>query len=693
MDDTYEIFVPGRVCLFGEHSDWAGSFRRFNSALEPGRTIVVGTNDGLFARVRRHPSSLIMTTTTDKGERIGPVEIPMNAKALLSVAKEGGFWSYAAGVAYRILTDYRVSGVVIDNYRTTLPLKKGLSSSAAVCVLVAQAFNHAFQLLFTTRAAMEYAYQGELLTPSRCGRMDQACAFGSRPVDMLYDGDFLDVKPLSVGRPLHLVLVDLNAKKDTVEILAKLQACFPFAKSEDEEHVQALLGPINQDITRRAAEAIEGGDVAEVGRLMAEAQRHFDEYGGKVCPSQLTAPVLHSVLGHKPLEPHVYGGKGVGAGGDGTAQFLARSAEDQKAVAAIIERDFGMSSLFVTVEPSTPVRKALIPAAGFGAGLFPATKACKPELFPVLDSDGIAKPAILLNVEQLVAAGIEEVVIVVQREDVPTYTRLFQERVTPANYNRLTPAARRYADELLELGKRVRFIVQERQEGLGHAVLCAKEALGDGPFMLMLGDHLYRAGAASGPSCTEQVVAEYKRSGSTTVGLKRSPAADVSAFGCATGAWLDHDDTSEAGRRLLAISEMAEKPSLAYAREKLLVPTLPDDEFLTAFGLYVLTPAVFSALEHLVAHNLRGHGGEYQLTEALEHVRRTEGLTGVVVDGKRYDLGTPEHYLEAIVGLHAGRGAGESSRIAAVADVAGPSAGSVPVSGSASGAAASASPV
>jgi UTP--glucose-1-phosphate uridylyltransferase len=222
-------------------------------------------------------------------------------------------------------------------------------------------------------------------------------------------------------------------------------------------------------------------------------------------------------------------------------------------------------------------------------------------------------------------------------------------------------------------------------------VLCAKEALGEGPFMLMLGDHLYSA-TTSGPSCTEQVASEYKRSGSTIVGLKRSPAADVSAFGCATGSWLDHDDTSDAGRRLLAISEMAEKPSLAYAREKLMVPTLPDDEFLTAFGLYVLTPTVFPALEHLVAHNLRGHGGEYQLTEALEHVRRTEGLTGVVVDGKRYDLGTPEHYLEAIVGLHAGRGASESGRSATVADIsAGPTAASV--AGSASGAAASASPV
>lgn len=174
VGETLELFVPGRVCLFGEHSDWAGGYRRFNSALLPGRTIVCGTNDGIFARVRRHAHSLVLSSVTDKGERLGPVEIPMTSKALLAVAREGGFWSYAAGVAYKVLTDYRVSGLVVDIYRMTLPLKKGLSSSAAVCVLVAQAFSAAFNLRMTTRGIMEHAYAGELLTPSRCGRMDQA---------------------------------------------------------------------------------------------------------------------------------------------------------------------------------------------------------------------------------------------------------------------------------------------------------------------------------------------------------------------------------------------------------------------------------------------------------------------------------------------------------------------------------------
>lgn len=178
-----ELFVPGRLCLLGEHADWSGSFRRFNSALRPGRTMVVGTNCGLHARVQPHPSALVLRTVTDRGV-VETTTIPMQPRRLLEVAQGGGFWSYGAGVAYKVLTDYRVGGLVIDNYKSTLPFKKGLSSSAAYCVLVARAFNRVYDLKMTTRGEMEYAYQGEIVTPSRCGRMDQACAFGNRPVLM-----------------------------------------------------------------------------------------------------------------------------------------------------------------------------------------------------------------------------------------------------------------------------------------------------------------------------------------------------------------------------------------------------------------------------------------------------------------------------------------------------------------------------
>src|SRR3990172_767205 len=141
-----KLFVPGRICLVSEHSDRAGGYRRINAQIEKGYTLITGTDQGIFAEVAPHPTSLVLTSTDQDGKRQGP---------------------------------------------TDLPIKKGLSSSAAVCVLTARAFNRVFDLKMTTRGEMELAYQGEITTPSRCGRMDQGCAFGSRPVLMTFDGDRL----------------------------------------------------------------------------------------------------------------------------------------------------------------------------------------------------------------------------------------------------------------------------------------------------------------------------------------------------------------------------------------------------------------------------------------------------------------------------------------------------------------------
>jgi mevalonate kinase len=429
-----KIFVPGRICLVGEHSDWAAGYRRINAKIEKGYTLITGTDQGIYAEVSPHPTSLVLTSTLLDGTRTGPYEIPMEPKTLLEEAQSGGYWSYIAGVAYQVLTNYHVRGLVIDNYKTDLPVKKGLSSSAAISVLAARAFNRVYDLKMTTRGEMELAYLGEITTPSRCGRMDQGCAFGNRPVLMTFDGDRLETTELQVNQPLYFVIVDLQAQKDTLEILNRLNRCFPFAENEVERGVQELLGPINKRLVHQAMEALRDSDAQRLGSLMTEAQAFFDRYATPACPEELTSPVLHRVLEYAPLMPYVLGGKGVGSQGDGTAQFICRSETDQQAVIQILERDLHLQALKMTITPQQKIRKAVIPAAGFGTRLFPATKATKKELFPVIDRDGIAKPAILIIVEEALEAGIEEVIIIVQKSDletsVPCSMSRFQSKTT-----------------------------------------------------------------------------------------------------------------------------------------------------------------------------------------------------------------------------------------------------------------------
>ncbi|MBI4927852.1 MAG: GHMP kinase, partial [Anaerolineae bacterium] len=465
-----KIFVPGRICLLGEHSDWAGGYRRINADIEKGYAIICGTNQGIYAEVEPHPNKLVLSSTTPDGKLVGPYEIPMEPQALLEEAQRGGFWSYVAGVAYQVLTNYHVRGLVIHNYKTDLPIKKGLSSSAAISVLTARAFNRIYDLKLTIRGEMELAYMGEITTPSRCGRMDQGCAYGNRPVLMTFDGDRLDTHELRVANDMHFVLVDLLSQKDTMEILNRLNRCYPFAENEAERNVQQLLGPINKDVVHRAIDALQRSDAPSLGRLLEEAQDHFDRYATPVCPEELTAPVLHKVLNYEPLRQHIYGAKGVGSQGDGTAQFLCKSEADQAAVMDILEQQLNLPAMKLTLKSGPKVRKAVIPAAGFGTRLFPATKATKKELFPVIDRDGIAKPAILLIVEEALDAGIEEIYIIVQRDDLNDFRSFFTNQISIENFNKLPIHFQEYSRRLLQMGQHVSFIVQENQEGFGHAV-------------------------------------------------------------------------------------------------------------------------------------------------------------------------------------------------------------------------------
>lgn len=644
----------------GEHSDWAGSYRRFNKSIEPGLCLASGTNQGLFARVWPHPSKLVVSSVDHLGNVVGPQEFSMEPALLASVAAEGGHFAYVCGVAYQIAIRYHVRGLRIDNYRTDLPVQKGLSSSAACCVLAARAFNRVYDLKLTTRGEMDLAYQGEISTPSQCGRLDQCCAFGTRPVLMRFDGERLDCEELTLGAPLHILIVELNGHKDTVEILQRLNRAYPVAETEGERRVQAFLGPRNKELLEAAIGALAAGDVQQVGALMDAYQADFDAALTPQCPSQLVSPLLHQVMLHSPLRAHVWGVKGIGSQGDGCAQLLCKSAADLTAAVALVGRDFPqMSCLPLFIGSTKPVTQALIPAASFSASLFPASRALTPALFPVIDSDGIMKPAVLILVEEALEAGLTHVVIVVSPHHLSDFRAIFEDGVSPAELARLPPRMRSYSHKIKEMGTRVTLHVQARQLGLGHAVLDARSALKDGePFVLMLGDHLYRSRHPEQTSCVRQLIERYQ--GTSLIALRKTHLACVSQFGCATGTWeaLPPPDRKAASRAAevrfnsptLHVTALAEKPSQHEARAMLATPGLADDEFLCAFGLYLVaeTQTLFDALE---ASMDCGAGSQHnvELTDALDVLRREQGLLGVLLHGERYDIGgSPHSFLDTL---------------------------------------------
>ena len=638
-----KLFVPGRLCLFGEHTDWAGHYRTMNADILPGASIVTGIEQGIYAEVEKSPIFEMYSDAPEIAEVWNDFSCKMNEAELKGVAKSGTFFSYCAGVASYMLEWYKVGGVRIRITAMTLPMKSGLSSSAAICVLVARAFNKLYKLNLNTLGEMNIAYLGELRTSSRCGRLDQACAFGVKPNLMTFDGDEIEVKALNVKKTLYWVFADLCASKDTIRILSDLNKSYPFATTEAEQNLHKALGEWNHEIIGRAVRYMAEGNVQALGQLMTEAEEKFDKYIAPMSPA-LRAPKLHETLRDPNIQPLVYGGKGVGSHGDGSVQFLARNAETQQQLIDYLNGK-GMKAYALTVHPVHTVRKAIIPVAGFGTRLYPATRTIKKDFFPMPCPDGMVRPVILILLEELVKSGVEEICLVLgSKEERQLYKDFFDRPLSDEHLRKLNAEAQEYENRILDIGKRLRYVYQYEKRGFGHAVYQAADFAANEPVLLLLGDTLYRS--STNKPCALQMIEEYERYNQLMVSIHPIPLAVVSHYGILSGVWEDKE------RTVLNVSVMQEKPKASYAEEFLAVRNGEGQkEYYSVFGQYILTPDVFAQLasDIAAADEAGDNTKEIELTAALEAVRQKSGMIGVRLNGTMYDMGNPKALRRCII--------------------------------------------
>ena len=637
-----KLFVPGRLCLFGEHSDWAGHYRTMNADIAPGAAIVTGIEQGIMAEVEKSTLFEVQSVAPEIEGQWQDFACRMDEQELKRIAKSGSFFCYCAGVASYMLEWYKVGGVRIKITSMTLPMKSGLSSSAAICVLVARAFNLLYNLNLNTLGEMNIAYVGELRTMSRCGRLDQACAFGVKPNLMTFDGDEVEVQSLNVKKPLYWVFADLNGEKDTVKILRDLNRGYPFASNEQEEREHLALGELNREIVDRAIKCMAEGDVEQLGKLMTEAEELFNSHVTPMCPSELGAPKLAATLSDPQIQPLVFGGKGVGSHGDGSVQFLARNLDCQQQLIDYLS-GLGMKAYPLTIKPVHTVRRAIIPVAGFGTRLYPATRAMKKDFFPIPCPDGMVRPVILILLEELIQSGIEEICLVLGGEDERRlYADFFERPLSESHLRKLSKEDQEYENRILDIGKRLRYVYQRDKRGFGHAVYQAAEFARNEPVLLMLGDTLYRS--LTNKPCALQLIEEYERYNCLIVGLYPVALGDVSHFGIMNGVWEDKDE------RILNVATVHEKPTPNYAEEFLAVRnSMGQREYCSVFGQYILTPEVFQQLaEDIKQADEEGSTKEIELTSALETVRGRTGMIGVRLYSQRFDMGNPAALVDTI---------------------------------------------
>jgi UTP--glucose-1-phosphate uridylyltransferase len=263
----------------------------------------------------------------------------------------------------------------------------------------------------------------------------------------------------------------------------------------------------------------------------------------------------------------------------------------------------------------TKIRKGVIPAAGLGTRFLPATKAVPKELLPIVD-----KPTIQYIVEEAVASGIEEIILITARgkggiEDHFDVSVELEETLKKQKKEDLLRLVRDISEMV-----RVVAIRQKEPKGLGHAVLCAQEAVGEEPFAVLLGDDIVDAD----PPCLAQMIEVSRQKGGGVIALLRVPETETNLYGIIRG--------EQMGERIYQITEMVEKPEPNQAPSNLAV-----------IGRYILPPEIFPIIENTAP----GKGGEIQLTDALQELARRTPLYGYEFMGDRYDAGDKIGYLQA----------------------------------------------
>jgi UTP--glucose-1-phosphate uridylyltransferase len=261
-------------------------------------------------------------------------------------------------------------------------------------------------------------------------------------------------------------------------------------------------------------------------------------------------------------------------------------------------------------------RKALIPAAGLGTRFLPATKVVPKELLPIVD-----RPAIEYIVEELAQSGIEEIVFVVSREKDAIFDHFSTGAVAEAILRERGHLGK--LSRLRDLAKRLKFhrTYQLEPRGLGHAVYCGREAIGDEPFVVVLPDDLVR----SKTPCVRQLIDVYEKRKCSIVAVEQVPRERVRFYGIASGKGSDRS-------KPFKVEHVVEKPSPEEAKSNWAI-----------IGRYVLEPQVFDALEKAPP----GAIGEIQLTDALGVLMKSRGLCAVPFEGTRIDSGQPHGWLEA----------------------------------------------
>jgi UTP--glucose-1-phosphate uridylyltransferase len=289
------------------------------------------------------------------------------------------------------------------------------------------------------------------------------------------------------------------------------------------------------------------------------------------------------------------------------------------------------------------VTKAVITAAGRGARQYPAADTVQKAMIPLVDRDGVTKPVLQIIAEEAMDSGVESICVVAAPGDEAIYRRQFQSYADMVRSGFPDEAwAADQAQRMEELQHRLTFAVQEEPLGYGHSVWCARKVVGDDPFLLLLGDHLYVS--AESRRCARQVIDAAKALGGSVSAVQPTREHLIHQYGTVAG--KRRSDKSD----LYEIQEIIEKPDPTTAELRLTVPGLRAGHYLCFFGIHAFTPRIFEILDEIVSGEVR-ENGQFALTTALNRLVAREPYHALETQGIRHNLGVKYGVVEAQIAL------------------------------------------
>ena len=281
------------------------------------------------------------------------------------------------------------------------------------------------------------------------------------------------------------------------------------------------------------------------------------------------------------------------------------------------------------------IKRAIIPVAGFGTRMYPITRAIKKSFIPIPDGNTM-KPILLKLVEDLDEIGIEEIALVVGPQEKSEYEEFFNKTLADDHLDKLSLEMRDYDSNILRLGRKITYIVQEERLGFGHAIHLCKDFAQNEAVLVVLGDTYFTT--KSDKSCVEQIVDYYDETKGIVIGMCEATDDEIENIAVMSGSWDDSEKTK------LSVNKMVEKPTIEYAKKELQM----EGKCYGNFGIWIINNDVFKQIEFNIENNIMSQG-EYQFVDAIADIMDKVPVKALKINGQSHDVGNIRCYQKTLL--------------------------------------------